>query len=107
MSDKLNELIDQRRKLILDYVVQSCNSTVLYGPFRGMKVLRKSCWGDGDLGAKLLGLYENELFDKLNILSSNDDLIQKISNSGYNLVKNNHTYDNRADVLLKIISDYI
>lgn len=63
MSDKLNELIDQRRKLILDYVVQSCNSTVLYGPFKGMKVLRKSCWGDGDLGAKLLGLYENELFE--------------------------------------------
>lgn len=50
---------------------------------------------------------ETELFEKLNVLSSNDDLIKKISNSGYELVKNNHTYDNRVDVLLKIINDYI
>jgi hypothetical protein len=50
---------------------------------------------------------ETELFEKLNILSSDNDLIKKISHSGYELVKNNHTYNNRADVLLKIISDYI
>jgi hypothetical protein len=50
---------------------------------------------------------ETELFEKLNILSSDNDLIKKISNSGHELVKNNHTYDNRVDVLLKIISDYI
>jgi hypothetical protein len=50
---------------------------------------------------------ETELFEKLNVLSSDNDLIKKISNSGYKLVKNNHTYDNRVDVLLKIISDYI
>ena len=54
-------------------------------------------------------IYNNEieLFEKLNILYSDNDLIKKISNSGYELVKNNHTYDNRVDVLLKIISDYI
>jgi hypothetical protein len=54
-------------------------------------------------------IYNNEieLFEKLNALSSDNDLIKKISNSGYELVKNNHTYDNRVDVLLKIISDYI
>jgi hypothetical protein len=50
---------------------------------------------------------ETELFEKLNILLSDNDLIKKISHSGYELVKNNHTYNNRADVLLKIISDYI
>ena len=50
---------------------------------------------------------ETELFEKLNILSSDNDLIKKISHSGYELVKNNHTYNKRADVLLKIISDYI
>jgi len=49
---------------------------------------------------------ENELFEKLNFLSSNDSLISQISNSGFELVKNNHTYDNRVDVLLKIIKDY-
>lgn len=50
---------------------------------------------------------ETELFEKLNILSSDNGLIKKISHSGYELVKNNHTYNNRADVLLKIFSDYI
>lgn len=50
---------------------------------------------------------ETELFEKLNVLSSDNDLVKKINNSGYELVKNNHTYDNRVDVLLKIISDYI
>ena len=54
-------------------------------------------------------IYNNEieLFEKLNILYSDNDLIKKISNSGYELAKNNHTYNNRVDVLLKIISDYI
>ena len=54
-------------------------------------------------------IYNNEieLFEKLSILHSDNNLIKKISNSGHELVKNNHTYDNRADVLLKIISDYI
>jgi len=50
---------------------------------------------------------ETELFEKLNVLSSDNDLVKKISNSGYELVKNNHTYDNRTDVLLKLINDYI
>ena len=51
-------------------------------------------------------IYNNEieLFEKLNILYSDNDLIKKISNSGHELVKNNHTYDNRVDVLLKIIT---
>lgn len=50
---------------------------------------------------------ENELFEKIKILSSNDDLIKKISFSGYELVSNHHTYNNRADVLLGIINNYI
>lgn len=50
---------------------------------------------------------ENELFEKLKLLSSNNDLITKISNSGYQLVKDKHTYDNRVDVLLTIINDYV
>jgi hypothetical protein len=50
---------------------------------------------------------ENELFEKIELLSSNNDLINKISNSGYELVKNKHTYDNRVEVLLNIINNYI
>jgi hypothetical protein len=36
-----------------------------------------------------------------------NDLITKISNSGYKLVKDKHTYDNRVDVLLNIINKYV
>lgn len=50
---------------------------------------------------------DNELYEKIEFLSTNKDLIKTISNSGYELVKNNHTYDNRVDVLLKIINNYI
>ena len=50
---------------------------------------------------------ETELFEKLNTLSLDNDLIKKISNSGYELVKKNQTNENRTDVLLKIINDYI
>lgn len=50
---------------------------------------------------------KNELFEKLEFLSYNDELIGKIGNSGYELVKNNHTYDNRIEVLLNIINSYI
>jgi hypothetical protein len=50
---------------------------------------------------------ENELFEKIELLLSNNDLITKISNSGYKLVKDKHTYDNRVDVLLNIINNYI
>jgi glycosyltransferase involved in cell wall biosynthesis len=50
---------------------------------------------------------EDELFEKIDYLMSNTDVIENISNSGYNLVSNNHTYDNRTDVLLNIINDYI
>ena len=54
-------------------------------------------------------IYRNkeELYEKIKTLSENNSLIEKIGLSGYNLVKEKHTYDNRVDVLLKIINDYI
>lgn len=76
MSDQLNDLIDKRRKSILNFVYQSCQGKVQYGPFTGMKIIPKFCWGDGDLGGKLLGLYENELFEIIeNVIEDNPDLI--------------------------------
>ena len=72
----LNELMDQRRKVLLDYVYQKCQSTVQHGIFKGMKLLKKSKWGDGDLGGKLLGIYEDELFPTIQQAIDNEpDLI--------------------------------
>lgn len=72
----LNRLIKERRDLILDYVYKECNGTVKYGPFTGMKILPEYCWGDGDTGSKLLGLYEVELFEPIEeCIAANPDLI--------------------------------
>lgn len=37
------------------------------GPFKGMRILQASSWGDGDLCPKILGTYEAELHSCLNI----------------------------------------
>jgi hypothetical protein len=76
MSNQLNQLLEARRKQILDYVYRECNGTVKYGPFTGMKILPKYCWGDGDTGGKLLGIYETELYEEIeNIIKQEPDLI--------------------------------
>jgi len=73
---ELNKLIDERRALILNWLYQQTKGEVLYGPFKGMKISSTFCWSDGDTGGKLLGIYENELFDSLNeAVESKPDLI--------------------------------
>jgi hypothetical protein len=72
----LNKLMDERRKIVLERVYNDCNGTVKYGPFTGMKILKKFCWGDGDTGGKLTGLYENELFEAVEeAIASKPDLV--------------------------------
>jgi hypothetical protein len=76
MSDQLNKLMDERRKHILAYVYEKCDGKVKYGPFTGMKILPKYCWGDGDTGGKLLGIYETEIYEEIeNIIKTDPDLV--------------------------------
>jgi len=73
---KLNEMLDERRKGLLQYVYQKCDGTVQHGLFKGMKILNKNKWGDGDTGGKLLGVYEDELFPILEqVIETKPDLI--------------------------------
>jgi hypothetical protein len=53
------------RGRINEMVLERTGGNVQAGPFRGMKVTAQSCWGDGDLTPKLLGVYEEELHDIL------------------------------------------
>ncbi len=46
-------------------IFQRTDMKVIDGPFKGMKVLPLANWGSGDLIPKLLGTYENELYDCL------------------------------------------
>lgn len=41
------------------------NSTVHYGPFKGLKLSKKTWWSSADRGAMLLGLYEKEVLESL------------------------------------------
>jgi hypothetical protein len=41
------------------------NSTVSYGPFKGLRLSENSSWGATDRGAMLLGLYEREILETL------------------------------------------
>lgn len=83
------------------FETMGCNTLVLTNETENINTLFK------DMENIIIYKNENELFEKLNFLSFNDSLINQISNSGFELVKNNHTYDNRVDVLLKIINNYI
>jgi predicted O-methyltransferase YrrM len=73
---KLKEMLAERRKEILNYLYQKCQGTVQHGIFKGMRILKKNQWGDGDTGGKLLGLYEDELVPVLEkAIETKHDLI--------------------------------
>jgi len=50
-----------RRRELLPYIYHSTHGTVQKGTFAGTVIVPRSMWGDGDLAAKLLGVYESEL----------------------------------------------
>lgn len=48
---------------------------------------------------------KENLLDKIKYYLNNDDLRNKIAENGYNFAKQNHTYLNRADNIIKIINE--
>ncbi len=60
-----SETIRQRQERISLEVHRLCNGTVLYGPFKGLKIEPNTYWGRLDLGSQCLGLYEKEFLDFL------------------------------------------
>ena len=57
--------IHKRRIEMSDQLDKLFNSTVRYGPFRGLKLSTKAWWGKADRGSMLLGLYEKQVLDSL------------------------------------------
>ena len=53
--------INIRQHEITSGVYEAAKGVVQGGPFRGMRLLRKSSWGAGEISPKLLGCYEAEL----------------------------------------------
>jgi hypothetical protein len=74
MASNLNELrssqlhhimrlaVATRRAELVDYLWKTGAGTVQAGPFQGMKLSNRTSWGDGDMGVKILGCYEQELW---------------------------------------------
>jgi hypothetical protein len=50
-----------------DYIYKSVNGVVISGPFKGMRLIEEVSWEDGNLGTKVLGCYEQELHDTLEL----------------------------------------
>lgn len=79
MSDTFNNFVHwawKRKSELTKIIFDRTNGEVYQGPFKGMKILPKWAWGDGDTAGKLLGLYECELFDFVEAeISKNPDLV--------------------------------
>jgi len=56
--------IEQRRLQIASRLEREFNSTIAYGPFRGLRLRPDNWWGI-DRSGKLLGLYEHEILQSL------------------------------------------
>jgi len=85
MSEAFNNYVHwswKRREELTNLIFQRTNGRVYQGPFRGMRILPKWSWGDGDSAGKLLGLYECELFDSIEtVINSCPDLVMNIGSA--------------------------
>lgn len=61
LQKELHHIANARRREIIPDLYTTVKGRVQTGPFTGMTILPKVIWGDGDIAAKLLGLYEDEL----------------------------------------------
>lgn len=59
------------RDEITRFIIDQTNAIVQSGPFKGMRLCLRFSWGDGDIGPKLLGVYEQELHSAINEFAGN------------------------------------
>ena len=75
---------EKRKKFLSNKLVEKFNGVIQYGPFKGLKFVPESSWGDGDRASMLLGLYEKEVSISLqNIPDRYKILIDLGSADGY------------------------
>lgn len=61
IEDVFQVVLKAKRSEITAAIYSWAGGRVHSGPFRGMRILQKSSWGDGDTCSKILGVYESEL----------------------------------------------
>lgn len=66
-----NNLFEKKKYELSLNLYKKHNNSVIYGPYKGMFFSENNHWGIGDLGPKIIGLYEFEVQNKLIDLVSN------------------------------------
>ena len=67
LAELFQAAIRMKRSEITAEIYSWSGGKVQSGPFRGMRILQASSWGDGDLCPKILGTYESELHTCLSL----------------------------------------
>ncbi len=68
---RFHSALDKRKLWLVDYLFSVCNSEVISGHFKGMKLMKKSNWDkkiykyNPDLSSKIVGIYEQEVQNKI------------------------------------------
>ena len=66
-----NNLFEKKKYELSLNLYEEHNNLVIYGPYKGMFFSENNHWGIGDLGPKIIGLYEFEVQNKLLDLVNN------------------------------------
>ena len=66
-----NNLFEKKKYELSLNLYKEHNNLVIYGPYKGMFFSENNHWGIGDLGPKIIGLYEFEVQNKLLDLVNN------------------------------------
>lgn len=69
-----NNLFEKKKYEISLNLFKEHNNFVIYGPYKGMFFSENNHWGIGDLGPKIIGLYEFEVQNKLLDLANNFEI---------------------------------
>jgi len=64
-----------RRYRLSQRLASTLNSTVAYGPFAGLKLDTNSWWGAADRGSMLLGIYELEVLNWMDVARSGRSIL--------------------------------
>ena len=68
---RFHTALDKRKLWLVDHLFKISNDKVMSGPFKGMKLLKKSSWDkkiyefNPDLSSKIVGCYEQEVQNKI------------------------------------------
>lgn len=65
----------QQRYRLSEQLARTCDYTVRYGPFAGMRLSRESWWSAADRGSMILGLYEQEVLRALSDLQQDRTIL--------------------------------